>query len=56
VEEDFDTEMHYWEHFLPVLIKAYKWFENTRESKRLLHRLLRWKDFTMKKEAIEASG
>jgi len=52
-EEAFEAEMHYWEHFLPALIKAYKWSGNTCKAKRLLRRLLGWKDFTMK-EAIEA--
>ena len=55
VEEGFDTEIHYWGQFLPVLIKAYKLSGNTCEAKRLFRMLLRWKNFTMKKEAIEVS-
>ena len=56
MEEGFDTEIHHWGQFLPGLIKAYKLSGNTREAKRRFRMFLRWKNFTMKKEAIEASG
>ena len=56
VKEGFDTEDDYWVYFLPVLMKAYRVSGKTRESTRLLQKLLKRRDFLAVKEAIEKSG